>query len=54
MVGSSTNKLENDVSVKVMLEYFHKSKQMINNIIEDNVKLASQEAFYDAIGGYVE
>lgn len=50
-MSTSTQKLENDKSVEVLMEYFYGLNEMLNIIEKEDVKYFSQQAFYDVVGG---
>lgn len=49
--STSMQKLEDDKSVEVMLEYFYGLNELLNLIEKDDLKFFSQQAFYDVFGG---
>lgn len=44
-------KLEDDKSVEVMLEYFYGFNELLSIIQKEDLKFFSQQAFYDVVGG---
>lgn len=51
IISTSTQKLEDDKSVEVMLEYLYGLNELLNIIRKEDVRFFSQQAFYDVVGG---
>lgn len=51
ITSTSSQKLESDKSVAVMLEYLYGLNELLRVIRKEELKFFSQQAFYDVVGG---